>query len=114
MAAAIEELARQAGAGRTVAILGDMLELGPDEAAYHRALGGQASTAGVTVLITVGPRAAEAAETFEGECHPVADAGEAAALATELIASGDTVLVKGSRGVGLEFVVEALRSAVAA
>ena len=113
MAAAIEELARQAGEGRAVAILGDMLELGPEEADYHRALGAQASAAGVAVLITVGPLAAEAADAFDGEAIPVADAGEAAALAAELVAPGDTVLVKASRGVGLEAVVDALRAVAA-
>lgn len=117
MQAAIEELARvarESGAARPVAILGDMLELGPDERSFHRELGTQASAAGIEILITVGPLAAEAAAGFEGEAHSVADAGEAAALAPELVAPGDAVLVKGSRGVGLEAVVEALRTSVAA
>jgi UDP-N-acetylmuramyl pentapeptide synthase len=115
MAAALQELHRahdgRDGAGRAVAVLGDMLELGPEERRYHEELGEQAQTAGVGLLITVGPLAAAAAEHFDGECQPVADAGEAAAVAGELIAPGDTVLVKGSRGVGLEAVVEALTGA---
>jgi UDP-N-acetylmuramoyl-tripeptide--D-alanyl-D-alanine ligase len=93
---------------RRIAVLGDMLELGPTERAYHRELGEQAMTAGVDVLVTVGPLAAESAERFDGESHSVADAGEAAALVPELLKPGDVVLVKGSRGVGLELVCSAL------
>jgi len=48
-------------------------------------------------------------ETFgAGEAHAVADAAAAAVLADEVVAAGDVVLVKGSRGVGLEVVAEAL------
>ena len=62
-----------------------------------------------SVLIAVGPRAAAMLETFgAGEAHAVADAAAAAALADEVVAAGDVVLVKGSRGVGLEVVAEAL------
>ena len=112
MRAAVDDLvathASRAGGGRPVAVLGDMLELGPDERRFHAELGTYAGAAGVELLITAGPLAAAAAEGFDGESHPVADAGEAAALAGELIAPGDTVLVKGSRGVGLELVVSAI------
>ena len=47
-------------------------------------------------------------DRYDGEGYAVADAGEAAALAGELLAAGDVLLVKGSRGVGLEVVAEAL------
>ena len=50
-------------------------------------------------------------DAFDGESYAVADAAEAAALAGELIEAGDVVLVKGSRGVGLEVVAEALVAA---
>ena len=63
-----------------MAVLGDMLELGPDEREFHVELGEQAAAAGVDVLVTVGPLAAAIAERFDGEIHSVADAGEAAAL----------------------------------
>jgi UDP-N-acetylmuramoyl-tripeptide--D-alanyl-D-alanine ligase len=113
MRAALEVLAVHAGDGngfRRVAVLGDMLELGPSERDYHLRLGEQADGADVDVLVTVGPLAAAAAERFDGEAYSVADAGEAAALVGELLAPGDVVLVKGSRGVGLELVCEALRA----
>jgi UDP-N-acetylmuramoyl-tripeptide--D-alanyl-D-alanine ligase len=108
MRAALDELATQAPSGRRVAVLGDMLELGADEAALHREVGVEAARAGVDVLVAVGPRSAAMLETFDGEGHAAPDAAAAAALADRLVRSGDLVLVKGSRGVGLEVVAEAL------
>jgi UDP-N-acetylmuramoyl-tripeptide--D-alanyl-D-alanine ligase len=97
---------------RRVAVLGDMLELGPDERAYHREIGAYARARGVDVLVAVGPRAAEIAGAFagRGQAHRVPDANAAAELVRRVLAPGDTVLVKGSRGVGLERVGEALRA----
>jgi UDP-N-acetylmuramoyl-tripeptide--D-alanyl-D-alanine ligase len=109
MRAALDDLASQAPAGgRRIAVLGDMLELGTAEAELHREVGTEAARAGVEVLVTVGPRAVAMLDRFDGEAYAVADAGEAAALAGELVGPGDLVLVKGSRGVGLEVVAEAL------
>jgi UDP-N-acetylmuramoyl-tripeptide--D-alanyl-D-alanine ligase len=108
MSAALDDLATQAPSRRRVAVLGDMLELGPDAPALHRVVGEEANRAGVSLLVTVGPLAAAIAETFSGEAHAVPDAAAAVALADELIAPGDVVLIKGSRGVGLEVVTEAL------
>jgi UDP-N-acetylmuramoyl-tripeptide--D-alanyl-D-alanine ligase len=102
MRAALDDLA-VAARGRRVAVLGDMLELGPDERRFHEDVGAYARDRGVDLLVTVGPRAAH----MEGD-HAVADADEAAALLPELLEDGDTVLVKGSRGVGLEVVADAL------
>ena len=85
MRAALDELA-SAEAPRRVAVLGDMLELGP----------------------------AAMGDAFEREVYAVADAGEAAALLPEVLQPGDVVLVKASRGVGLEVVAEALRERVGA
>jgi UDP-N-acetylmuramoyl-tripeptide--D-alanyl-D-alanine ligase len=113
MRAALDDLAGRQVAGRRVAVLGDMLELGADEAALHREVGSLAGEAGVSLLVTVGPRAAAMLDTFDGEGYAVADAGEAAALTAELIGPGDVVLVKGSRGVGLEVVAPALAVAEA-
>ena len=100
MRVALDELAR--APGRRVAVLGDMLELGPDERRFHEELGAYARER-ADVVVTVGPRAAAMA----GD-HAVADAAQAAALVAELVRPGDTVLVKASRGVGLEAVAEAL------
>jgi UDP-N-acetylmuramoyl-tripeptide--D-alanyl-D-alanine ligase len=110
MRAALDHLAATAP-GRRVAVLGDMLELGAGERAYHEEVGRQAGEAGVAVLVAVGPRAAAMADAFDGDVRPVADAGEAAALVPELVRPGDTLLVKASRGVALEAVAEALRTA---
>jgi UDP-N-acetylmuramoyl-tripeptide--D-alanyl-D-alanine ligase len=109
MRAALDELV-QTAPGRRVAVLGDMLELGErEERRYHRELGEQAQAAGVALLITVGSRAAWAAESFQGGEHLHArDAIEAASLLRGRLAPGDTVLVKGSRGVALERVAEEL------
>ncbi len=111
MRAALDELASQHAEGRRVAVLGDMLELGPAEREHHREIGAYAATAGVDLLVTVGPRATAMLDDFDGESHAVLDAGEAAALLPELVGAGDVVLVKGSRGVGLEVVTEALQAA---
>jgi UDP-N-acetylmuramoyl-tripeptide--D-alanyl-D-alanine ligase len=109
MRAALDELAATAG-GRRVAVLGDMLELGPGESRFHEEIGEHARDRGVDVLVTVGPRAAHMATPFAGETHTAADAAEAAGVVTGLVAPGDTVLVKASRGVGLEVVTEALQA----
>jgi UDP-N-acetylmuramoyl-tripeptide--D-alanyl-D-alanine ligase len=108
--AALDELATETPSGRRLAVLGDMLELGTAEAELHREMGAAAEAAGVDVLVTVGPRAAAMLDAFDGESYAVADAEEAAAMAGELIAPGDVMLVKGSRGVGLEVVAEALQA----
>jgi UDP-N-acetylmuramyl pentapeptide synthase len=107
--AALDELAATA-AGRRVAVLGDMLELGPGEARFHEEIGAHARERRVDLLVTVGPRAAHMAGPFGGETRAAADASEAAGLVAGLVAPGDTVLVKASRGVGLEAVTEALQA----
>jgi UDP-N-acetylmuramoyl-tripeptide--D-alanyl-D-alanine ligase len=107
MRAAIDDLATTAP-GRRVAVLGDMLELGPQAARLHRELGEHAQESGVGLLVTVGPLAAEMRNGFSGESHAVADARAAAELVPALLRDGDTVLVKASRGVGLEQVTATL------
>jgi UDP-N-acetylmuramoyl-tripeptide--D-alanyl-D-alanine ligase len=104
MRAAIDDLAETARA-RRVAVLGDMLELGPQAPRLHRELGAHAAARGVGLLITVGPLAAEISRGFAGEAYAVTDASAAAELLESLLDDEDTVLVKGSRGVGLERVV---------
>jgi UDP-N-acetylmuramoyl-tripeptide--D-alanyl-D-alanine ligase len=111
MRAALDELSSEPADGRRIAVLGDMLELGDREAELHREVGSEAAAAGVDVLVTVGPRAVAMLDAFDGESYAVADAGEAASLAGEIVEPGDVVLVKGSRGVGLEVVAQALEAA---
>jgi UDP-N-acetylmuramoyl-tripeptide--D-alanyl-D-alanine ligase len=113
MRAALDDLAASA-TGRKVAVLGDMLELGPQEARYHEEIGTFAQEAGVDVLVTVGPLAGRMTKTFGGETHRTTDAAEAAALTRELLRPGDSVVVKASRGVGLEVVAQSLQAAAAA
>jgi UDP-N-acetylmuramoyl-tripeptide--D-alanyl-D-alanine ligase len=112
MRAALEDLAATAerdGHPRRVAVLGDMLELGDSERDFHAQVGEQAAAAGVDLLVTVGPRAGAMSERFAGAVRSASDAAEAASLVPGLVQPGDVVLVKGSRGVGLELVCRALR-----
>jgi UDP-N-acetylmuramoyl-tripeptide--D-alanyl-D-alanine ligase len=113
MRAALDDLAATAGEGRRVAVLGDMQELGPEEARFHAEIGAHAATLGVELLVAVGPRARQTADAFgdAGEAVLAPDAERAAELVPGLVGDGDTVLVKASRGVGLERVVEALVAA---
>ena len=112
MSAALADLAGEQDrrGGRSVAVLGDMLELGPDSSKLHRELGSAAASAGVGLLITVGAQAAEAAGGFSGVSVAVDDADQAASELKARLAPGDTVLVKGSRGVGLEAVLQSLEA----
>jgi UDP-N-acetylmuramoyl-tripeptide--D-alanyl-D-alanine ligase len=108
MRAALDDLATHDPDGRRIAVLGDMLELGAGEAAAHREIGAHAARSGVDVLVAVGPLSAGMADAFGGESLLAADAEEAARVAVDLIRPGDVVLVKASRGIGLEAVTEAL------
>lgn len=111
MHAALDELAASAGGradSRRVAVLGDMLELGPDERRFHAEAGAHARLRGVDLLVTVGPLAAAMAPPFGGEVLLAQDGPEAARLVAEHLRPGDTVLVKASRGVGLEVVAQQL------
>jgi UDP-N-acetylmuramoyl-tripeptide--D-alanyl-D-alanine ligase len=106
MRAALDDLAASAS-GRRVAVLGDMLELGPDEARFHAEVGAHARAVGVDVLVAVGPRAAHFADGY-GEVIALPDAQAAAQAVPGLLQPGDTVLLKASRGVGLEVVAQVL------
>jgi UDP-N-acetylmuramoyl-tripeptide--D-alanyl-D-alanine ligase len=107
MRAAIDDLATAAPA-RRVAVLGDMLELGPEAPRLHREIGLHAGERGVDLLVTVGALAAEMRAEFAGESYATADASAAAELLDPLLRERDTVLVKASRGVGLERVAQRL------
>ncbi len=111
---AIEMLA-SAAATRRVAVLGEMLELGDRSAALHEDVGRAAARAGLDLVIAVGgapaaalAAAATAAGVSRANVRHVATSDEAAAVLVPLVRTGDVVLVKGSRGVGTERVVERL------
>jgi UDP-N-acetylmuramoyl-tripeptide--D-alanyl-D-alanine ligase len=108
MRAALDDLAESAS-GRSVAVLGEMRELGPDERRFHAELGAHVRNVEVDVLVTVGELARSAGPTFGGEnLYALNSAEEAAAQIASIVQPGDTVLIKASRGVGLEVVAEAL------
>ncbi len=112
MAAALRTVAALAGGGRAVAVLGDMLELGAFEAEAHRALGGEAAKAGLAALAAFGPRTratAEAARAAGLEAFHTEELDALVAWARASLRPGDVLLVKGSRGMKLERLVEALR-----
>jgi UDP-N-acetylmuramoyl-tripeptide--D-alanyl-D-alanine ligase len=108
MRAALDHLAGL-DAERTVAVLGEMGELGPGSAGYHREVGEHARAAGVDFVIGVGLPARD----YDPD-DLVADPGEAAELLAQRLEPGDAVLVKGSRSAGLEAVAEQLPDLVAA
>ncbi len=110
LSAGLATLARLTG-GRRVAILGDMLELGPDEVAMHRDMADDPAMASVDLVHLAGPRMRalydalpEARRGFYAET-----ATELAERVAELVAIGDIVLVKGSKGSRISTVVDALR-----
>ena len=108
MDAALTDLCRRPG--RHVAVLADMLELGPDEAEFHRGVGATAARLGVDLLVAVGPRAAAYPEGAQGvECVEFADTDAAVQGVPALIRPGDVVLVKGSRGMAMERVARAIQ-----
>jgi UDP-N-acetylmuramoyl-tripeptide--D-alanyl-D-alanine ligase len=103
MRAALDHLATLKTSGRRLAVLGEMRELGPDAAAYHREIGDYARRKGVELIIGVG----ELADAFAPD-ERVPDADAAADVLAAALGPGDAVLVKGSRAVGLERVAEKL------
>jgi UDP-N-acetylmuramoyl-tripeptide--D-alanyl-D-alanine ligase len=103
MRAALDHLAAIDVPGRRIAVLGEMLELGPDAPLYHRDVGAHARDLGIGPIVGVG----ELARDYAPEGW-VADARAAIPAVERLLASGDAVLVKGSRSVGLELVSDEL------
>lgn len=111
--AAVQALASLPIAGRRIAVLGEMRELGAWSASEHARVGAAVADAGIDVLVAVGVEteslAAAAAESAPAlEIHRVPDAESARSLVGELVRNGDAVLVKASRAVGLEVVAQTL------
>jgi UDP-N-acetylmuramoyl-tripeptide--D-alanyl-D-alanine ligase len=116
LAAALATLRDLPHLGRKIAVLGDMLELGPMSDQYHRDAGKSAAASNLDVLVCVGPggsliAAGAVIAGMSGErvlCF--ADAPTAADAVSALVRPGDLVLLKASRGIRLEQVAEALVS----
>lgn len=105
-----DQVGRIAG-GRRIAILGDMLELGPTEIALHRAIAAHPGLDAVATIHCVGPRSEALYQAL-----PRAQRGRWVEKATDLLPhvrslvdAGDVVLVKGSKGIKVSLVVDALR-----
>jgi UDP-N-acetylmuramoyl-tripeptide--D-alanyl-D-alanine ligase len=121
-AAAMRSLAHLPVAGRRIAVLGPMLELGRHSAAEHVHLGALAAASGIDVLIVVGDDVGQIAEGAQGSTVrdaeiSVVDVPDAAAATDYLMGEvrpGDAVLVKASRAIGLEAVADALVRGVSA
>ena len=115
MSAALSELTRRPAEGRRLFVAGDMKELGPDSPRYHRELGLRVAAGDLDGLFAVGEFAGEVAAGAVAGGFP-AEAVFTFATVEELVAGlagevgpGDVVLLKGSRAMGLERVVEGLR-----
>jgi len=112
MSAALRTLSDLAAGGGSAAALGDMLELGAFEAEAHRALGEEAARGGVRRLAAFGPRSrltAEAARAAGLPAFHTEDIQELIGWVRAEVAPSDVLLVKGSRGMKLERLVEALK-----
>ena len=108
MAASLASLS-QFGEGRYVAVIGDMLELGPNEVAMHEELAAAVIAAGITELITVGSLARALGEAVKKQSHvnvhSVANTNEVMPLLKPLLQAGDIVLIKGSHSLRLDTLV---------
>jgi UDP-N-acetylmuramoyl-tripeptide--D-alanyl-D-alanine ligase len=115
MKAAIDLLTQLGSGRRTIAVLGDMLELGRDARKFHREVGLYLGRSHVTDLVAVGAlghslaEGARSAGLSAEHIREVADAVAAASALQSFLGKGDVVLIKGSRGIRLEHVVEQLR-----
>lgn len=109
MNAALGTLVRQRpSAGRCVAVLGDMFELGENEAEEHRRVGENARRLGFDTVITIGSLAGNIAEGAGDIAVHFGTKEEFIKCAGDYIKQGDIVLVKASHGMHLEEVVRAL------
>ncbi|WP_099827596.1 UDP-N-acetylmuramoyl-tripeptide--D-alanyl-D-alanine ligase [Oceaniglobus indicus] len=119
MAAALEVLADSTptdntgriARGRRIAILGDMLELGPDAGAMHLALGDLDSLRQIDVIHAVGPLMKPLFNSLPEHMRGrwVESASDLASRARDLVDAGDIVLVKGSKSIKVSLVVDAIR-----
>lgn len=112
--AAIDLLRNMDCKGKRVAILGDMLELGPMEINFHELMLQSCCDAHFDVIALVGTRFIRAAESIdcarEIKVVCTTDARQMAPKIINFLNSGDVILVKGSCHIGMEVIVDALKS----
>ena len=108
----IETLVEAAGAKRKIVVAGEMLELGPDAEKIHRETGKGIAMSGVDILVGVRGLANEIVDGARsagfGSAEFVEDSATAADRVAEIATAGDVILIKGSRGVRTEVIVEKL------
>ena len=105
---ALDVLADRRVSGRRVAVLADMMELGDFAREGHFQAGRHARLRGIDLLVAIGPLARSIAEGYGQGAAWFETNGEAAAYLLERLRPGDTVLVKGSRGMRTEEIVAVL------
>jgi UDP-N-acetylmuramyl pentapeptide synthase len=114
MEAGLETLRHVAGGRRRIAVLGEMLELGPLSGSAHKHIGAAAAQSGLATLFVCGGHKDDYAAGARGaglkDVVVAADSAALAPLVAAAVAAGDVVLIKGSRGARMERVVEALLS----
>jgi UDP-N-acetylmuramoyl-tripeptide--D-alanyl-D-alanine ligase len=117
MKAAVQLLAQTGAKRKKIAVLGDMLELGPNAAQMHEDVGGFVARHGIDQLVACGQlgrslaKGAKQAGLDQAHILEVPDARAASAAIKTVVKPGDTVLIKASRGMKLELVADALRGA---
>jgi UDP-N-acetylmuramoyl-tripeptide--D-alanyl-D-alanine ligase len=111
MAAALAVLGR-GPARRRIAVLGDMLEMGPEGPAHHAALVRDIEAAGVDLVFASGPQMKSLWDALPGSRHGAygETSGDIAARVAAAVLPGDVVLVKGSNGSRMNIIVDALKA----
>jgi UDP-N-acetylmuramoyl-tripeptide--D-alanyl-D-alanine ligase len=105
--AALELLELSGASGRRIAVLGDMLELGPESPELHRELAGPVARAAQR-LFTYGARSRVLAEASSVPAEAFEDMDALVRRLLEVVRPGDVVLIKASRGMRLERAAQAL------
>jgi len=115
MELALKTLAEMKGKGRAIAVLGDMLELGDFTEEYHRDLGRKINELSIDILLALGEEAPVLVESairhgFRPDKAIVLEShSEAISILRRMIQEGDWILVKGSRRMAMEKIVEGLK-----
>jgi len=111
----LDTVARLTGFRRRIVALGDMLELGERATELHREVGERAGAIGIDLLVAVGPhaddvcRGAQSGGMASERMRRFQDSRQAADYLAGELKDGDFLLVKGSRGIGMDQVVKKIR-----